>query len=71
MQGPEKMAIHELHAENVEKEEMIIMYDQHKGINTSVFHENTLTQSPTTCASSSGENSTFPATIWQTQEHKI
>lgn len=47
------------------------MYDQHKGINTSVFHENTLTQSPTTCASSSGENSTFPATIWQTQEHKI
>jgi hypothetical protein len=47
------------------------MYAPHEGNNTFVYREDTLIQSPMTCASSSGANSTFPAIIWHIQKVKI
>lgn len=35
-----------------------------------IDNEDTLIQSPMTCASSFGAKSTFPATMWNIQEHK-
>lgn len=49
---------------------VIVTSEVHKGISASVYRKDTLIQSPITCASSSGENSTFPATKWHIQKHK-
>jgi hypothetical protein len=47
------------------------MYAPCEGNNTFVYREDTLIQSPMTCASSSGANSTFPAIIWRIQKVKM
>jgi hypothetical protein len=47
------------------------MYEPCEGNNTFVYREDTLIQSPMTCASSSGANSIFPATIWCIQKVKM
>lgn len=46
------------------------MYELQEENSTFGYHEYTLIQSPMTCASSSGANSDFPATMSHIQEHE-